>query len=430
MKRPPSDDDVAIVGEGKPIRIGNVYSQGELVVAGTEAPVAGPSGMQNKKQCRPPDACPPLEELVKKTLVKLKTTLFEQLKLSVKQHTDHRGITDDDLREAIDEVGETLSLESSIPEHLGVVDSIVKQVKANKMKVLIEHPDILPHFERFMNNDYDFGRRSFQIIPPQHHIVAVIPRYDVDLGEQLIMDTDYLTFQEGDALNVEIRRLLNVMQEYNRLMNLAREEANIRIRSIQMNRAGKVRLAMLNQAYEDNYSREIAAILESFAANIEIWHGIQNRNLMHILRIRRRQSMIFWFRQNYYPDIHRPPPRFKGERMVLHLTLNPLSEPERRFIANPTMTTLPTLAEGERNVQPHDITNNVIIVRMMGPDTNGNQVHPNNLFSTARGGAEDDEFRLVRNPNLPTYSTSTTTQRPTRAPRPTRFPRIELKRDV
>jgi hypothetical protein len=429
---------VAIVGEGKPIRIGNVYSQGELVVAGTEEPVAGPSGMQqNKKKCMPPDACPPLEELVKNTLVQLKTQLFEQLKTSVKKHTDHRQITDDDLREAIDEVGETLTFQ--IPEHLGVVDSIVENLneKAKKRKIIIEHPDILPHFERFLTADYAFGQHSFRVVPPEHNIEAVVPPYVVDPGEQIINTLDYYSSIEGDALNLEIRRRLEVMQDYNRRMNHAREIANIRIRSIQELRRNVIRLEMLTETYEDNYGRDIAAILESFAANIQLWHGIQQRNINLILRLRRRQFMLYWFRTHYYPIYNRTPPQFQGQNMVLHLQQNALSQFERRFVNDPTVTNLPTLEESERIVLPHELSNNDIIDGMMGQDHHANSVSnrdPQIHFSLARGGVEDEGFRLrqiVPPSTTPRPTTPRpTTPRPTRAPRPTRFPRIELKRDV
>jgi hypothetical protein len=155
---------------------------------------------------------------------------------------------------------------------------------------------------------------------------------------------------------------------------------------------------MLTPVFEESFSREIAEILETFGRNIRIWHGTQTNNIRRMLRIRRRQAMITWFRQNHYPVQTRAPPVFEGSSMVLHLLPNNfLSGYERRFVDNPTPENLPTLLETAVMLQPYELTNNNIIDRMMGPDPNENRMsnqYENINLSIARGSVGDEGFRL------------------------------------
>jgi hypothetical protein len=313
-----------------------------------------------------------------------------------------------------------------MPEHLGVVDSIVDHLNKNKkQKIFIQVPDILPHFETHMSRNFYFGQRAFQIVPPNHNIVVVVPRYEVDLAEQIIASHDYFTRVEDDALSQEMIRMMYSVRDLNSKIKMAMETANLKIRSTQQRRADVIRLEMLTEDYEEIYATEIAEIIESYAMNIQIWHGTQQINIERILRIRRRQSMLLWFRKQFYPVTNQPPPQFQGRNMYVHLNQNPLSELERRFVNDPTVANIPSLIQLANVVQPHTFSNRNIIDAMMGVDAfahNLSNEHENIYLSIARGSVGDYGFRLRQLENLPA-----TTQRPTRAPRPTRFPRKDLK---
>jgi hypothetical protein len=311
------------------------------------------------------------------------------MKVTLKNHIDHRQMTDDDLREAIDEAAIQTGMQSQL---------------AKKPKVVVENPDAVPNFRRHLNvQNNNFALDCFTVEGAENSIRTVTPQYVVYVGEQLIQLFDYMNDAEQRSLAADLNRNLLNLRDYNRRIKDATEIANVRIRDIQARRFEIIRLDMLTPIYEETFGREIAAIIQAFADNVVFWHGIQTINIVHLLRIRRRQSMITWFRDHYYPVRTAAPPLFQDRTMILHMHDNPLSPAEQLFVRNPTVENLPTLEEYAGVVQEHDLTNNDIVDAMMGRDVNAGRManqYEDVQVSIARGSVGDHGFRLRQVLNL------------------------------